>query len=1630
MAKDWRRPTEAARRHWKQREAGQTSTAARGVKRLIFTLLTFVLIGVLIWYLIPRGQKVYFAYLAEDYGPTLREPAKVEVATLAPPVATSRGVYSREFAPLGKRIFPNQFTVANIADGGKSKLTAQKLVESLTAPLKDKWNLGDVEFLVLYVSAHGVSIDGEPYLMWNEDYAAELARRADGESKPGLMRLDDLLEQVEGLDAKQKLLVLDCGSFVADPRLGMFVNEFPRLAERRVAASGDRSLWVLTSHAALEQAHIYAADRTSVFGHFVSKGVAGASRSRDDEDLSLGAFVSYVVSEVGKTVASRTGEVQTPRLINGELGVLAAKDVPNVNFLKYDFFDRDVDVASDSRHDRAESAAAGESLARGDRGSARLPAALAAMALAQGPGAAGDAAVKPVAPAQGAPAAAGNTANDKPPEAANAAAAPAADGANPTPAAAAASPPATAVAPVVPPPASTPPPGSEAKNGPPTSVGFADVWNRIEKIEDPQENPGSWSPVDYAPHLWAQFRRQVAWYESRYEIEREERTENAAFIAAEILAPLDGVLLGDKVESDSPTTSIDVFGELKRARAAFRGGAAYASAADTTQRSVRNFVKAVRLKNYLTFRVVEQVRHYGYLPDADSRRYRALDAAIGELQQVTTQLETEARSSLKEKDWTSNPAAIERLWSLRESLRELPDVQRVLYAVGTVPSEAPANVASSPPPDITDMQPALWVDLYLKTTRLSQRDETGAAPSDVALISVAGTSDVKLSDYVEQIRRIAGGSAPRSDEGAYWQAYRAVGLQVRRFTENLEVGLRRGADGSRDDTALCNLERSLRLVDGRDAPDVRQTDNVLPRRRICPPIAHRVEVTFAETKIGLPPRGADGSGRTTVIPKYVWHGPTPAQATFRVSYKNPAAAKNIMDVVSPPLDTPIEISLAAEGELPKIVLKQAADRVDETKSEPAVLQVVVEVIGDAPQRQTMAELTVEAHGSELVKLAVYRVRGGVDVPIDQAGDDEPVTEIDKLRSRDGAVKARLFHVLLRPFPNRADQYRFKLTNVSGEAGTRDVRVDLLEIQRPFADPIKAVGPNGELDPESFRVVEEFRRELSLSANAPLTFPFVEPPKPAADGAEKPAVAAAAAAPPAGEKKDAAPPPPIADFRHGMVFRIQDKNKPELVWYHWVEFRARHPDRYVRQKVTYDSQRGRLEIRIWPRDDATLPPDGFSAKWRTDGVEIDPQLPRTMEVLKKREDEIRLGVSGWHPPEPRRDEKRIPIFVTVDDYPRAFIYEFTPAVGRDDEVKPTQNYPRVRIVEPPRDFFAYKKDGPGEVRVNVGVEVDGLPSDRVAVRFGDGNNPEKQIDSWRAEHVLLFEKGWDKEGVLTLTSTIGDHVGGDALVFYTSRTEESIPVEVELKEGQTTKGEDRRHVVIDTQPPTLSMGDPSPAKAVAEKGLEVTVTPTVFDAGGVVRIEFFIVAASKNRLSDEEQAKPAFIWPPPPPPGETAPPIVESKAIPIKIPFEGGPGRWSIWAVAVNQVDRRSNPVRTSNSVDIEEPKKETMPEKGGGVTIVGITTLYDKPLANVTLKLVPLEEGKGTPQSTTSVDPSPVDFVDEAAYKFETVPPGEYKIVATGKAKNGRTVVGEVPKVVVTDKDKGTKSFDIKLALP
>ena len=93
----------------------------------------------------------------------------------------------------------------------------------------------------------------------------------------GRYRLRDLLGQLKQCTAKSKLLVLDTGYLNYDPRMGLFVNEFPRLLAEDVKAVNDPDLWVLSSCRPLESSHVCGPDKRSVFNYFVTKGFTGAA---------------------------------------------------------------------------------------------------------------------------------------------------------------------------------------------------------------------------------------------------------------------------------------------------------------------------------------------------------------------------------------------------------------------------------------------------------------------------------------------------------------------------------------------------------------------------------------------------------------------------------------------------------------------------------------------------------------------------------------------------------------------------------------------------------------------------------------------------------------------------------------------------------------------------------------------------------------------------------------------------------------------------------------------------------------------------------------------------------------------------------------------------------------------------------------------------------------------------------------------------------------------------------------------------------------------------------------------------------------------------------------------------------
>jgi hypothetical protein len=165
--------------------------------------------------------------------------------------------------------------------------------------------------LIVYIDGHGVSDNGTAYLLCRNFDPANPAA--------GRYRLSDLLRQVADSPAPLKLLILETGRIEADPRMGMLVNEFPRLLEQEVHATGNESLWVLTSNAILERSHVSRALERSVFGYFVTLGLNGAADANGDRAVDVDELYRFVRTNVAAWVRAVTGgrETQTPLLLWG-----------------------------------------------------------------------------------------------------------------------------------------------------------------------------------------------------------------------------------------------------------------------------------------------------------------------------------------------------------------------------------------------------------------------------------------------------------------------------------------------------------------------------------------------------------------------------------------------------------------------------------------------------------------------------------------------------------------------------------------------------------------------------------------------------------------------------------------------------------------------------------------------------------------------------------------------------------------------------------------------------------------------------------------------------------------------------------------------------------------------------------------------------------------------------------------------------------------------------------------------------------------------------------------------------------------------------------------------------------------
>lgn len=209
----------------------------------------------------------------------------------------------------------------------------RKLPETLQSVFKDS---KDKDVAIVYVTAHGIS-EAKPSDLEEADESGMVATAyllgSDFEFDLPSTRIsiDVLIEAMEKVPSKTKLLLLDTAYYASDIRYGMAVNEFPYLLEQALKESEDPSLWVIHSSGLLQTSQVtYGGEQPgSVFAKAVRgafNGLGDDSIGQSGEPISLLRFYRRIAQWCWTYAPQSSEYAQTPFLMRGGVGFLDAAE--------------------------------------------------------------------------------------------------------------------------------------------------------------------------------------------------------------------------------------------------------------------------------------------------------------------------------------------------------------------------------------------------------------------------------------------------------------------------------------------------------------------------------------------------------------------------------------------------------------------------------------------------------------------------------------------------------------------------------------------------------------------------------------------------------------------------------------------------------------------------------------------------------------------------------------------------------------------------------------------------------------------------------------------------------------------------------------------------------------------------------------------------------------------------------------------------------------------------------------------------------------------------------------------------------------------------------------------------------
>ena len=511
---------------------------------------------------------------------------------------------------------------------------------------------------------------------------------------------------------------------------------------------------------------------------------------------------------------------------------------------------------------------------------------------------------------------------------------------------------------------------------------------------------------------------------------------------------------------------------------------------------------------------------------------------------------------------------------------------------------------------------------------------------------------------------------------------------------------------------------------------------------------------------------------------------------------------------------------------------------------------------------------------------------------------------------------------------------------------------------------------------------------------PIRFPAPQPPATEAGAAES------------GEDKERPPKPLIT---RGMACVIRDTATGEWKWIKWIELSPLAPINYLDPHAEFDPVSGKITVDLMLRDRQDLPPlsdeKPIRVQWTNQevlGPDPSGKFEARITVAEPAEDALFAAVVS-------RPGKVVPVYLTVDDYPRAFMFP-VPCDQATGPVEPAADLRNVEITWPEGGHCYRVPLPPGSpmlVKFKVDAPADAFQEGRGVVELGIDRNRDRELRPDEVQHSFQSDRQVEvslhevrSPGEVRIRTELSDfQIELDPGGLKNMEVDVVARLLLAIRGPQRNREEKRDSVtvVLDGGSPELLRIDVPARKVPKDKPLEVAVEAK--DLSGVKEMKIGVDLNENGQFDADEQPK------------------VVNKP--------GTDGKWHAelptdklqpdtrYRILIIAVDKAGNPPTRNKDpieVTIGQPAEDNGAEKKS--TLKGLLLLGSERCPGVKVSL------KGDNHSDEATSDQ------NGRFTFQNVPHGSYTVEVKGRLRSF-TVEGSAK--VTLPQAKEPASVDVKL---